>query len=91
MTYDLTALFPAILTAVVTGVVTAVSIYGGVTRSLAELRTELTLLAKQVEKHNNIVERMYKVESELATCWRRHDDLRERVERLEELKIGGSE
>lgn len=91
MMYDLTALFPAILTAVVTGVVTAVSVYGGVTRSLTELRTEMTMLTKQVEKHNSIVERMYKVESELSTCWRRHDDLRERVERLEEMKIGGSD
>ena len=41
-------------------------------------------LTKKVEKHNQIVERMFKVESDMSTMWKRHDELREDVNILKQ-------
>lgn len=57
---------------------------------LAGLGEKSDSLAKKVEKHNSVVERTYKLESDLATAWRRHDELADRVGRLEDMKIGGT-
>lgn len=45
-------------------------------------------LQKKVDKHNSMVERTYKLESDMATVWRRYDDMSDRVERIEEAKNG---
>ena len=75
----------------VTALLTGIGIYVAMSNRLSVLETKMDALAKKVEKHNNVVERTYKLESDLATAWRRHDELSDRVERLENLKIGGSE
>ena len=75
----------------VTALLTGIGIYVAMSNRLSVLETKRDALAKKVEKHNNVVERTYKLESDLATAWRRHDELSDRVERLENLKIGGSE
>lgn len=43
-------------------------------------------LQKKVEKHNGMIERTYKLESDMTTVWRRYDDMSDRVERIEEAK-----
>lgn len=43
-------------------------------------------LQKKVEKHNGMVERTYKLESDMETVWKRYDDISDRVERIEERK-----
>ena len=48
-------------------------------------------LSTKVEKHNSVVERTYRLETDAATAWKRHDELAERVERLEDMKIGGTQ
>ena len=58
---------------------------------LAGLSEKTDGLAGKVEKHNSVVERTFKLESNAATAWRRHDELAERVERLEDMKIGGTQ
>ena len=48
-------------------------------------------LSTKVEKHNSVVERTYRLETDAATAWKRHDELAELVERLEDMKIGGTQ
>ena len=55
------------------------------------LLREVQLLRSEVEKHNSIVERTYKMESNLGTAFKHIDQQRERIERLEDMKIGGTE
>ena len=47
-------------------------------------------LSTKVAKHNSVIERTYRLETDAATAWKRHDELAERVERLEDMKIGGT-
>lgn len=47
-------------------------------------------LTKKVEKHNQIVERVFKVESDMSTMWRRHDELREDVNLLKQTTVHSS-
>lgn len=46
---------------------------------LARVETKIDGLAERVEKHNGVVERTYKLESDVATMWRRHDELKDEV------------
>ena len=75
MEIDLAAFATPILTALVTGV----SIYVGMSEQITVVKTEIKNLTKQVEKHNSIVERTFKLESDTATMWKRVDELREEI------------
>ena len=91
MTIDPNSLVAPVLTAVLT----ALGVYVGMSNQLAVLKAELKNLTRQVEKHNSTVERTYKLESDTATMWRRIDELRDEVQRLEDhldaLRVGGSD
>jgi uncharacterized protein YlxW (UPF0749 family) len=54
---------------------------------IASLSAKVDDLRRDVEKHNNVVERLVTVEGQQKTMWRRQDDLREEVH---ELKVGGT-
>ena len=58
---------------------------------LVRLETKVDMLCEDVQKHNNLVERTYKVESDLNTAFKHIDQQRGRIERLEDAKIGGTE
>lgn len=45
---------------------------------------KIDVLEKKVEKHNQVIERTYKLESDMATSWKRYDDMADRIERLEQ-------
>ena len=51
---------------------------------MTKLETLIDQLRDEVEKHNAIVERTYKLEADAATSWKRYDELTGRVERLEQ-------
>lgn len=53
---------------------------------IASLSAQLVDLKEQVEKHNNVVERVYKTETDLHTAFKRIDELKERDDKLE-LKV----
>ena len=55
---------------------------------LTRVETKVDGLSAKVEKHNNIVERTYKIESEQATMWHRYDELKDE---MRDIKIGGTE
>lgn len=70
-----------------TSALTAFGVYVSMSNRIAILETKLDEFAKKVDKHNQIVERTFKLESDSNTMWRRIDESRERIERLEELEI----
>ncbi len=57
--------------------------------------TRIDDLRRDVEKHNSVVERTFKLESDMTTAFKRIDELKAKDEKLEdkfvEFKIGGSE
>lgn len=57
------------------------------TTQLAALSTKIDDLRRDVERHNSVVERTLKLETEMRTQWKRVDDLRDEVH---DMKVGGS-
>ena len=49
----------------------------------AIIKVKIDELEKQVNKHNQIVERTYTLERDLATYWSKYDEIKSRVDRLE--------
>lgn len=49
----------------------------------AIIKVKIEELEKHVNKHNQIVERTYTLERDLATYWSKYDDLKSRIEKLE--------
>lgn len=66
----------AIITALVASVGTGFGIYMGLSNRLSVLETLMTDLRADVEKHNSVVERVYKLESDNNTLWKRMDEVR---------------
>ena len=91
MMLDINSLIAPAFTAMLTGL----GVYVGMSNQVVAIRTELANLTKQVEKHNSTVERTYKLESDTSTMWRRLDELRGELERVESkidaLHVGGTE
>ena len=53
-------------------------------QALLEYRMEQ--LEKRVDKHNSIVERTYKLESDVTTCFTKYDLLKDEIEALKDVK-----
>ena len=49
----------------------------------AIVKVKIEELEKHVNKHNEVVERTYTVERDLATYWSKYDELKERLVALE--------
>ena len=64
-------------------IVALVTFYGMVGQRLTKLETKMDDLVEDVRKHNHVIERTYVVERDMATMWKRHDELKERVHDLE--------
>ena len=74
---------PNIIIAIITSFSSLVAAIFSIRQNNNVLGYKVDELKKQVEKHNTIVERVYKLESDSATQWKRHDELKSRVEKLE--------
>ena len=72
-----------IASGIVGAFISAFGVYVAITNRLTRLETLIDQLRDEVEKHNAIVERTYKLEADSATSWKRYDELTARVERLE--------
>ena len=77
------SLIGPIASGVIGAIVSAFGVYVAITNRLTRLETMITQLRDDVERHNQMVERTYKLEADNATIWKRHDELTGRVERLE--------
>lgn len=69
---------------IATVVIAFLGFYGAMTSRLTRMETKMDELAKQVEKHNNIVEKVYTHDRDIKTAFNRIDELKERDERLEQ-------
>ncbi|WP_333790039.1 hypothetical protein [Parolsenella catena] len=88
---DISTLVVPVASAVMSAVLAACGTYVAISNRLSVLETKMDGLSTKVEKHNSVIERTYKLETDAATAWKRHDELAERVERLEDMKIGGTQ
>lgn len=71
----------------VTALIAAGGTYAAVSAKLARLEQSITDLRRDVEKHNQVIERTFKLERDTKTAFFRIDELRDD---LRELKIGGT-
>ncbi len=88
---DVTALIVPAASAVLSAMCAAGGVYVAISNRLSVLETKMDGLSTKVEKHNSVIERTYKLETDAATAWKRHDELADRVERLEDMRIGGTQ
>ena len=75
--------FTPYLGTIVTVVIAFLSFYGAMASKFARMETKMDNLAEQVEKHNDVVERTFKLESDMHTAYKRIDELKERDEKIE--------
>ena len=66
----------AVITAIVSTVGTGSVLYFTLSNRLSVLETLMTETRADVTKHNNLVERVYKLESNNSTLWKRMDEVR---------------
>lgn len=68
-------------------IVTVVIAFGGtyamMSSRLTKLETMIADLRRDVEKHNNVVERTFKLESDINTAFKHIDRLHEQDEKIE--------
>lgn len=88
---DVTNLIVPALSALLSAASVAGGVYVAISNRLSVLETKMDALSDKVEKHNSVIERTYKLETDAATAWKRHDELADRVERLEDMRIGGTQ
>lgn len=88
---DVANLIVPALSALVSAASVAGGVYVAISNRLSVLETKMDALSDKVEKHNSVIERTYRLETDAATAWKRHDELADRVERLEDMRIGGTQ
>lgn len=89
--FDVTTLIVPALSALLSAASVAGGVYVAISNRLSVLETKMDALSDKVEKHNSVIERTYKLETDAATAWKRHDELADRVGRLEDMRIGGTQ
>lgn len=89
--FDAATLIVPALSALLSAASAAGGVYVAISNRLSVLETKMDALSDKVEKHNSVIERTYKLETDAATAWKRHDELADRVERLEDMRIGGTQ
>ena len=58
--------------------------YLAFTNRITRLEAMIETLSERVQKHNNLIERMYKVETEVDNLYHRYDEIKD-------MKIGGTD
>lgn len=84
-------LIAPIASGVISAIVAAFGCYVAITNRLTRVETLIETLNKNVEKHNNMVERMAVVERDLQTAFTRIDENKTEIKYLEAVKIGGTQ
>lgn len=73
----------AIIAAIVTGGVTILGVILANNRQSAVMAEKIETLSRRVEKHNNVIERVYDLEAEQHGCEEKFKTLFNDIERLE--------
>ena len=64
---------------IVTMIIAFGGLYAAISSRLTRLETMIDNLAKVTEKHNNVIERMFKVETDVENLYHRYDELAKKV------------
>lgn len=78
------ALVGPIASGIISAFVAAIGVYAGITNRLTRLETLIDNLREETAKHNQVIERTFKLEADTKTLWKRNDELTSRIERLEQ-------
>lgn len=78
------ALIGPIASGIIGAIISAFGVYVAITNRLTRTETLIEQLSERVDKHNDIIERTYRLEADSVTAWKRYDELTGRVERLEQ-------
>lgn len=70
-----------LVTAIIAGL-GALGIWVSTKEALARIEAQMQALTSQVEKHNKVVERTFRLEEQVRSIYRLHDDLKADVEDL---------
>lgn len=62
---------------IVTVIIAVGSVYAAIASRLTRLETMIETLTKTVDKHNQVVERTFKLETEVDNLYHRIDELKE--------------
>ena len=68
---------------ITTVVIAFLGFYGAMAARFSRMEEKVDNLAKEVEKHNNVVERTAGLERDLNTAFKRIDELKAKDERIE--------
>lgn len=63
---------------IVTVIIAVGGVYAAISSRLTRLETMIETLTQNVEKHNKVVERTFKLETEVENIYHRIDELKER-------------
>lgn len=63
---------------IVTVIITVGGVYAAIASRLTRLETMIETLTSTVEKHNNMVERTYKLEQDVDNLYHRYNELRDK-------------
>ena len=63
---------------IVTVIIAVGSVYAAISSRLTRLETMIDTLTKTVDKHNQVVERTFKLETEVENIYHRIDELKEK-------------
>jgi len=77
----LTTLIAPIASAILAAVASAFGVYVAITNRLTKLETLIDTLRGEVEKHNSVIERTYKLEQDVTNIYYRLDRLDKQNER----------
>ena len=64
---------------IVTVIIAVGGFYIAIASRLTRLETKIEMLSDNVEKHNHIVERTYKAETEIENLYHRYDEINEKI------------
>ena len=62
---------------IITVIIAVGSVYAAISSRLARLETQIENLLRETNKHNQVIERTFKLETEVANLYHRFDDLKE--------------
>lgn len=78
------SLIGPIASGIIGAIISAFGVYVAITNRLTRTETLIEQLSERVDKHNDIIERTYKLEADSSTLWKRYDELTARIGRLEQ-------
>ena len=64
---------------IVTVIIAVGSVYAAIASRLTRLETKIETLTQTTEKHNNVIERTYKLETEVSNIYHRIDEMKENL------------